>query len=202
MSQGSRDGVMISFKSGRLPILVATDVAARGLDIVSVTHIINFDVPTSPDVYVHRIGRTGRVGRSGRAITFIESRQRKDLEAIERHASTKISPWSEGATVDPTEVAERPRRHRKPHDADEANGVVYTKLIANTGRAGGLEPGELIAAVAAGGGLDGEAIRNVRVLERFALVEVPAEEADRIVAAVNGKTVHGRKLALEPVRGG
>src|SRR5919112_442444 len=70
MSQGSRDGVMISFKSGRVPILVATDVAARGLDIASVTHIVNFDVPTSPDVYVHRIGRTGRVGRSGRAIAF------------------------------------------------------------------------------------------------------------------------------------
>ncbi len=79
MSQGSRDGVMISFKSGRVPILVATDVAARGLDIAAVTHIVNFDVPTSPDVYVHRIGRTGRVGRSGRAITFVEPRQRKDL---------------------------------------------------------------------------------------------------------------------------
>ena len=201
MSQGSRDGVMISFKSGRVPILVATDVAARGLDIASVTHIVNFDVPTSPDVYVHRIGRTGRVGRSGRAITFIEPRQRKELEAIERHANTKISPWTEGAHVSPAAIAEKPRRHRKPHDAGETNGAGYTKLIANTGRAAGLEPGELIAAVAAGGGLDGEAIRNVRVLERFALVEVPAAEAERIVAAVNGTTVHGRKLALEPVRG-
>src|SRR3954465_10271370 len=55
MSQGARDGVMLAFKSGRLPILVATDVAARGLDISTVTHVINFDVPTSPDVYVHRI---------------------------------------------------------------------------------------------------------------------------------------------------
>ena len=79
---------MISFKGGRLPILVATDVAARGLDIADVTHIVNFDIPTSPDVYVHRIGRTGRVGRSGRAITFIEPRQKRDLEAIERHADT------------------------------------------------------------------------------------------------------------------
>ena len=65
MSQGSRDGVMISFKDERVQILVATDVAARGLDITTVTHIINFDVPTSPDVYVHRIGRTGRVGPLG-----------------------------------------------------------------------------------------------------------------------------------------
>ncbi len=70
MTQGARDGVMISFKDGRLPLLIATDVASRGLDISGISHVINFDVPTSPDVYVHRIGRTGRVGRSGRAITF------------------------------------------------------------------------------------------------------------------------------------
>src|ERR671912_1760083 len=101
MSQGSRDGVMISFKSGRVPILVATDVAARGLDIASVTHIVNFDVPTSPDVYVHRIGRTGRVGRSGRAITFTEPRQARELAAIEKHANTHIAPWAEGAKVGP-----------------------------------------------------------------------------------------------------
>jgi ATP-dependent RNA helicase DeaD len=202
MSQGARDGVMISFKGGRVPILVATDVAARGLDISSVTHVVNFDIPTSPDVYVHRIGRTGRVGRSGRAITFVEPRQRRELEAIERHASTTISPWAEGAHVGTAPVAEPPRRHRKPHDRADTNGAGYVKLIANTGRAGGLEPGELIAAVAAGSGLDGEAIRNVRVLERFALVEVPAADAERIVEAVNGTTVHGRRLALEPVRGG
>src|SRR5213078_107767 len=85
MSQGQRDGVMLSFKGGRVPILVATDVAARGLDISTVTHVVNFDVPVSPDVYVHRIGRTGRVGRSGRAITFVEPRQKRELAAIERH---------------------------------------------------------------------------------------------------------------------
>ena len=110
MSQGARDGVMINFKGGRTAILVATDVAARGLDISTVTHIVNFDVPTSPDVYVHRIGRTGRVGRSGRAITFVEPRQRRELEAIESHASTKIAPWIEGARVAPTSA--RPSRAR------------------------------------------------------------------------------------------
>src|SRR5215210_4911179 len=204
MSQGARDGVMIGFKGGRTTILVATDVAARGLDISTVTHIVNFDVPTSPDVYVHRIGRTGRVGRSGRAITFVEPRQRRELEAIENHASTKISPWAEGAHVAPSKIAEPPRRHRKPHDDGRvpANGAGYTKLIANSGRESGLEAAELIAAVAAGGGLDGEAIRNVQVLERFALVEVPSGDAARIVEAVSGTTLHGSRLALERVRAG
>src|ERR671916_965544 len=132
MSQGSRDGVMISFKGGRVPILVATDVAARGLDISTVTHVVNFDVPTSPDVYVHRIGRTGRVGRSGRAITFIEPRQRRDLEAIEHHIKTGIAAWIEGAKVAPARAVERPRRHSKPHDVDAPNGDgAYAKLIAS-----------------------------------------------------------------------
>ena len=85
LTQGQRDGVMLAFKGGRVPVLVATDVASRGLDISTVTHVINFDVPTSPDTYVHRIGRTGRVGRWGRAITFVEARQKRELEAIERH---------------------------------------------------------------------------------------------------------------------
>src|ERR687891_572279 len=67
MTQGARDGVMISFKDHRLPLLVATDVAARGLDIEHVTHVVNYDVPDTTDGYVHRIGRTGRVGRTGRA---------------------------------------------------------------------------------------------------------------------------------------
>src|ERR687884_370238 len=116
MTQGSRDGVMLAFKGGRERLLVATDIAARGLDISGVTHVINYDIPNSPDVYVHRIGRTGRVGRSGRAITLVTRKQRRDLEAIERHANTEIVEWS--ANGGPPEKAERrePRRprHTKP----------------------------------------------------------------------------------------
>ena len=116
MSQGSRDGVMLAFKGGRVPILVATDVAARGLDISTVTHVVNFDVPVSPDVYVHRIGRTGRVGRKGRAITFVEPKQQRELEAIEKHTGVSIAPWVEGAKVAPTPIEPlKPPRHTKPH---------------------------------------------------------------------------------------
>jgi ATP-dependent RNA helicase DeaD len=204
MSQGSRDGVMISFKSGRVQILVATDVAARGLDISTVTHIVNFDIPTSPDVYVHRIGRTGRVGRSGRAITFVEPRQSRELAAIEKHANTRISPWAEGAHVAPAKVEERrPRRHRKPHDAAAAsvNGDAgYRALIASGGRAAGLAEADLISAVAATG-LDGEAIRNVRLLEQFMLFEVPADQAARVADSVDGTDVRGHTLRLELAKG-
>jgi ATP-dependent RNA helicase DeaD len=195
MSQGSRDGVMISFKGGRVPILVATDVAARGLDISSVTHVINYDVPTSPDVYVHRIGRTGRVGRSGRAITLFEPRQRRDIEAIERHAGTTIAPWVEGAHVAPARVEARPRRHTKPQIAH--NGAEpLAKLMIRGGRAEGIEVADIVAAITGPAGLDGEAVHNVRVLERFSFAEVPAGDVERVMEAVEGTAVHGHPLRL------
>ncbi len=93
MSQGSRDGVMIAFKDHRVRLLVATDIAARGLDIEHVTHVINYDVPASSEVYVHRIGRTGRVGRTGRAITFVTPAQRDEISRIERDVKTTIGEW-------------------------------------------------------------------------------------------------------------
>jgi ATP-dependent RNA helicase DeaD len=200
MTQGARDGVMISFKDGRLPLLVATDVAARGLDISGVSHVINFDVPTSPDVYVHRIGRTGRVGRSGRAITLFEPRQRRDIQAIEKHAGVKLAPWVKGAHVAPTPVVPRPRRHSKPHAVVNSDGRLQ-KLILSAGRASGIEPSDLIHVITSATGLDGEAVRNVRVLEHFAFVEVPAAETERVIDAVSGLEVRGERLRLEAARG-
>src|SRR3954470_5140785 len=111
MSQGSRDGVMIAFKDGRERLLVATDIAARGLDISGVSHVVNYDMPNSPDVYVHRIGRTGRVGRWGRAITLVTPKQRRELQAVRRHANTEIEAWKDTGAAD---------RDRSPKPAPSA----------------------------------------------------------------------------------
>jgi ATP-dependent RNA helicase DeaD len=200
MTQGARDGVMISFKDGRLPLLVATDVAARGLDISGVSHVINFDIPTSPDAYVHRIGRTGRVGRSGRAITFVEPRQRRELAAIEKHAGVKLAPWVKDAHVAPTAAQPKPRRHSKPHLSESGDGRVR-KLIIDGGRAMGLEPSDVIHAITAATGLDGEAVRNVRMLERFTFLEVPEADADRVVELVSGTDLAGRPARVEAAKG-
>ncbi len=202
MSQGSRDGVMISFKDGRTPLLVATDVAARGLDISTVSHVINFDVPTSPDVYVHRIGRTGRVGRAGRAITFYEPRQQREVEAIEAHSGVKLAPWVPDAHVPPASVTPRPKRHSKPRDAERPPLVELPlrKLIIAGGRADGIEPKDVVHALTHAAGLDGEAVRNVRVLDRFSFAEVPEPDADRVVAAAAGLEVGGRPLRIELAR--
>ena len=83
MEQKQRDRVMQLFRQEKADVLVATDVAARGLDIDHVSHVINYDIPTSPEVYVHRIGRTGRVGREGVAITLVDPRERRVLRVIE-----------------------------------------------------------------------------------------------------------------------
>lgn len=90
MSQGQRDRVMQAFKSGQTELLVATDVAARGLDIPQVSHVINYDLPSSAEVYVHRIGRTGRAGREGAAITILDPREQRLLRTIEQHTKARV----------------------------------------------------------------------------------------------------------------
>jgi ATP-dependent RNA helicase DeaD len=90
LSQEQRDRIMARFREGALDVLVATDVAARGLDIEHVSHVVNYDVPTDPDSYVHRIGRTGRAGRDGVAITIVEPREHRLLRNIEKVVGTRL----------------------------------------------------------------------------------------------------------------
>jgi ATP-dependent RNA helicase DeaD len=205
MTQGQRDGVMIAFKGGRERLLVATDVAARGLDITGVSHVVNYDVPNSPDVYVHRIGRTGRAGESGRAITIITPRQRRELEAIERHAKTEIEAWSangDGAAPRRRAPREHERetrrpRHTKPHERD---GVAYTKLVVAAGRSAGLEPADVVGAIVDNTHLENDDVRHVRVLERFSFVEVPEARAQEVADKVSGNQVRGVELRLEETK--
>ncbi|WP_208586049.1 DEAD/DEAH box helicase [Gracilibacillus suaedae] len=90
LTQGKRTSVLKKFKFGRIEILVATDVAARGLDISGVTHVYNFDIPQDPESYVHRIGRTGRAGKMGEAISFITPREMPHLHLIEKVTKSKM----------------------------------------------------------------------------------------------------------------
>jgi len=91
MDQQQRDRVMGRLRGGSLDLLVATDVAARGLDVEQLTHVVNYDVPSAPESYVHRIGRVGRAGREGTAITLAEPREHKMLKAIERATGQTIA---------------------------------------------------------------------------------------------------------------
>jgi ATP-dependent RNA helicase RhlE len=89
-SQSQREAALRGFKSGKTTVLVATDVAARGIDIDSVSHVINYDVPLVPEDYVHRIGRTGRAGNKGRAITLFTNAEEHSMRAIERLTGQQV----------------------------------------------------------------------------------------------------------------
>ena len=92
MDQSARTAALDQFRKGEIPLLVASDVAARGLDIPAVSHVFNFDVPHHADDYVHRIGRTGRAGRAGTAISIVTSLDNKSIAAIERLIGQNIPP--------------------------------------------------------------------------------------------------------------
>src|SRR5215213_3616107 len=120
LDQRARMAALDSFRTGEVKLLVASDVAARGLDIPAVSHVLNYDVPHHPEDYVHRIGRTGRAGRTGHAITLVAPGDEKSLGAIERLIGQPI-PWS-GPSVEEVPGERRPSgrdRSRKPSDRKE-----------------------------------------------------------------------------------
>jgi ATP-dependent RNA helicase DeaD len=201
MSQGSRDGVMIAFKDHRVRLLVATDIAARGLDIEHVTHVINYDVPASSEVYVHRIGRTGRVGRTGRAITLVTPAQREEIDRIERDVKTSIGEWE--TPEERLEHAPRPRRRERRQPKPEENGDKAdrqgksVKLFVNHGERSGITEEDLRWALREGAVLPEEAVHEVRVLHRFSFVEVAPDQAERAVEFLDGTKLKGKELRLE-----
>jgi ATP-dependent RNA helicase DeaD len=205
MSQGQRDGVMLAFKGRRLPILVATDVAARGLDIEHVTHVVNYDIPNSPEIYVHRIGRTGRVGRTGRAITFVTPAQREEIGVIERHAKTRIDEW------EPPEERLRhaPDPRRRDHERDgngaapseaDAPAAGRAKVFVNRGKGSGISDDDIRWALTEGAVIPDEAIDSIRVLDRFSFVELAADQAERAVEFLDGTKLKGKQIRMEVAR--
>ena len=106
-SQPQRERALAEFRDGSVRVLVATDIAARGIDIPGVSHVLNFELPNVPDQYVHRIGRTGRAGRAGEAITLITPREVRWLRQIERTTRARIEPRRLPTLAD---VAERVAR--------------------------------------------------------------------------------------------
>ena len=112
-SQGQRDRALKAFKSGEVRVLVATDVAARGIDIPSVTHVYNFNLPEVPENYVHRIGRTARAGRDGAAVAFCSPEERKLLRQVEKLMGTEIPVAGDDGSAPEPYSSEPPKRGKK-----------------------------------------------------------------------------------------
>ena len=110
-SQGARQRTLADFKASRTPVLVATDIAARGIDVEGISHVLNYDLPHEPETYIHRIGRTGRAGVSGIAVSFCDNEERKLLAAIEK-LIRRVLPVEKDLTggKSPERPAQAPRR--------------------------------------------------------------------------------------------
>jgi ATP-dependent RNA helicase DeaD len=145
--QAQRERTVNALKSGALDILVATDVAARGLDVDRITHVVNYDIPHDPEAYVHRVGRTGRAGRSGEAILFVTPRERRLLAAIEKVSGR---PVEETAVPTVDEVNER-RSAKLAQAITDSMGSsqfhVFRELVGTYVREHDVEPLDVAAAL-------------------------------------------------------
>ena len=222
MTQGRRDGVMLRFRSGRARLLVATNVAARGLDISHVSHVFSYDVPDDPEEYTHRIGRTGRVGRTGIAYTFMTNRDRKGVAEIERVTGARVRHFTAEQVIRGEELNALPAETvaavadaavSEPASPAATNGAAprsraarvngaavgaeqLARLFVNAGKRHGVTREALAEAFAAGG----IEPRRVRMHHTYGLVDVPRELADEAVAALTGSELAGRTLNVELAR--
>ncbi|MEF1175154.1 DEAD/DEAH box helicase, partial [Vibrio sinaloensis] len=135
-SQGARQKALDDFKAGKIRALIATDVAARGLDIQELEQVVNFDMPYKAEDYVHRIGRTGRAGKEGFAVSFMSRDEHYLLEAIERLLDTRLpQEWLQGfepSLVEEVEPERSPRR--KSRSSDKRKMKAKLKIHANRGK--------------------------------------------------------------------
>ena len=151
-SQGQRERALGAFKDGKTRVLVATDIAARGIDIDSVTHVVNFELPEVAEAYVHRIGRTARAGNGGRAISFCDHEERDLLRAIERltrlnlpkvdrrgAAGPKPAPVLRKAAVAASPAPAPKRPHHSPH-RDNRGAVAFAGKPRPVARRAGYRP--------------------------------------------------------------
>jgi ATP-dependent RNA helicase DeaD len=269
MQQRQRDAVMNRFRSEKADLLIATDVAARGLDVAQLSHVFNYDLPSAPDVYVHRIGRTGRAGREGTAITLVEPREHRHLRSIENITKQKIEvqqiPTVADLRAKQLELTRASLRERllqgdlddvrvviesladefdvvdiaaaaiklaqaaagrdgdieipAPRGAEGAadgrvrgrvarpsgiprDGENMARIFVGAGRQAGVRPADLVGAIAGEAGIASRELGAIEIADRFALVEVPEERADDIVAAMKRATLRGQKVQVRRDREG
>lgn len=178
MPQAQRERVIESLKDGSLDIVIATDVAARGLDVPRITHVLNIDMPYDPESYVHRIGRTGRAGREGRALLLVTPRERRMLQVIERVTGQKVGEvrLPDAETVLEARLARLAASLTPLLDsAVEQRGAVRDELCRRLDCDAETLAAALLARLTAGKALDLESVRREQPLTPSA----PRERADR-----------------------
>ncbi|NLX47637.1 MAG: DEAD/DEAH box helicase [Euryarchaeota archaeon] len=193
VAQNKREKVLKGFKDGSIRILVATDVAARGLDIDSVDYVINFDAPSDPDTYVHRIGRTGRAGKEGAAISFFLPEERREVRGLERRTGKRIEQLDidivhkeepEVKKLDEVRIAIQASVNQ-PYAAKRtrSHGNVASIEI-NLGGADKIGKGEIVRMIKNDTGLASRDIGKITMGDRYTFVEVFKKDAEKVIMSL------------------
>jgi len=193
LEQFDRDKVMAKFRNKSIRVLVATDVAARGIDVENVDVVINFDLPIKPEIYVHRIGRTGRAGKTGVAIALVSQRERHKISLIEELTGTTIErrhlEKSAPKKIDGAAKPERP-----------SHGALMVTLRIAAGRKDKLRPGDILGALTGEAGqLDGASVGKIEIHDRFSYVAVAAGVAKTALERLRNGRIKGRRLDVDIV---
>ena len=197
MEQRDRIKVMEDFKQGYFRYLIATDVAARGIDVDNISHVINYDIPRETESYVHRIGRTGRVGRKGKAITFVSSRESRFLNDIVDYIGKSI-PKKEIPSRDLVKSLEarfKEKMDEKPEIKDskgeELNKGIM-KLHINAGRKTKMRPVDIVGTLCNLEGMTADDIGIINVLDISTFVEILNGKGERVLEQLQTTTIKGR----------
>jgi len=192
LSQAQRERVLTDFRKGKVKVLIATDVAARGLDIEDVTLVINYDIPESPEWYVHRIGRTGRAGKEGKAITFVSSDEEHLLEGIRGFG---------GAGIEQADVPTTGERDvvRKVWDFDEYVDIFgMVRFRIDLGKADRVGMNDIVELVRNRGDVSEIAIGHVELGEKSSEFEVHKDVAYKVMKSLDQSDFHGRRIRVDP----
>ena len=196
LEQLDRDRVMAKFRNGSTRVLVATDVAARGIDLEKLDLVVNFELPTQPEIYVHRIGRTGRAGQVGLAVSLCARSEQPRLEAIELYTGSALIPV-ERARTPPQAAVEK----AKPASLRPALDAKMETLRLAGGRKDKLRPGDILGALTGeAGGLSGTEIGKIEIHDRFSYVAVVKAATERAVKGLGTGRIKGKRFKVELVK--
>jgi ATP-independent RNA helicase DbpA len=192
LEQRDRERVMAKFRNGSTRVLLATDVAARGIDLDSLGLVVNFDLPSQPELYVHRIGRTGRAGRSGLALSLCTPRDEPKLAAIEAYTGVALR------AVQPEAPAQK--RTTPSHAAVASKPAPMDTLRISGGRKDKLRPADILGALTGeAGGLAGDDVGKIEIHDRFSFVAVKRAVSEKALASLRAGRIKGRRFRSERV---
>ena len=205
MEQYDRLGVMKDFKRGDFRYLVATDVAARGIDIDSVTHVINYDLPLEQDAYVHRTGRTGRAGQTGKAITFVTPFEDRFLADIEDYIGFKIPEATRPTPeeIDANSEAFEAKMDAKPQKKKEKSAKLnkqIMKLYFNGGKKKKLRAVDFVGTICKIDGISADDIGIITITDTFTYVEILNNKGKIVLSEMKNRPVKGKNLKVHEAR--